>query len=62
MLTEKAIREIPTNTLALWAIVNSGINPHLKYSPNTYFKHRSILRAYGIDIEPEVRKLEATGS
>lgn len=58
MLTQQKIRDIPAQTLGVWAMVQLGINPKIKYGYQTYLKHRTVLRAHGIDIQPEVSELE----
>lgn len=58
MLKDNAIRQIPTATLGAWAMAQIGINPKTKFSQQTYRKHREILRAYGVDLDADVRLLQ----
>lgn len=57
MLTEQKIRDIPAHSLGVWAMVQIGINPKDKYGYQTYLKHRTVLRAHGLDIEPDVKAM-----
>lgn len=44
------IDDLPANVLGTYLMYQEGINPKRKLSKNTFYSHRKILLAYGIDI------------
>jgi len=58
VLKDNVIRQIPTATLGAWAMAQIGIDPNIKFSQQTYRKHREILRAYGVDLDADVRMIQ----
>jgi hypothetical protein len=53
-LTDAVIKQIPYQSLAIYALYLVGIDIEKKVSKPTLSRHRAILRAYGIELKKPV--------